>query len=195
MAKDATGAGADLPLQDEDVRAAILSTAPQGSGTATGKAAGEADEEIPSGKDRGSVVPIAGGSIKPDAVVAGKAIGNQLEPAAFTSNGSIPLGMVGSPGGSVPVGALGLSPEEAFRRSEESINAASSASAVHSGFARVSRRTIETASAANLRAAAQDRGWDIGLEAGSRVTRARFIALQNEKLGEEKSDDTGSTSA
>lgn len=181
----------DLPVQDEETRKNILASVPASDATATGKeraaAHDNALDNIPQGEDAGSKVPIAG-DIRPDAEGPQAPQGGQAKPAIMTTNGSVPLGMVGSPSGPVPVGSLGLSPAAANKRLEESVKSVGRA-AIHGGFERLPRSSIENASAAQLRAAANDRGWDIGPEAGARVTRARFIQKQNDVLGSEEGGD------
>lgn len=187
------------PVQSDEERRNVLAGATGGTGTATGqeKARLAAEDEgkaaRPEGEDRGSKVPIAGG----DEIVADasgndvqKPIGAQAEPASFTSNGSLPLGNVATPGGLVPVSAVEASPEAATKRLEEAAATPQGKPRIAGEFDRVPRSVIENASAADLRAAASDRGWDLGSEAGARVTRARFLKMQNEKLGEEGAADT-----
>lgn len=188
----------DLPVQDEQTRKNILAGTPISDATATGKERARlhenADDDIPQGEDRGSRVPIAGGdSIRPDAEGPSEGAGGQIQPAIFSPNGTVPLGMVGSPSGPVPVGALGLDPHESNKRLREAVGA-SGRPAVHQGFERVPRATIENASAASLRSAAEDRGYDLGPEAGARVTRARFIDAQNKAFGNEEEGTSSSGS-
>lgn len=188
----------ELPVQDEETRKNILAATPISDATATGKERArlheDADANIPEGEDQGSKVPIAGGDeLIPDAEGPQQPVGGQTQPAIMTPNGSLPLGMVGSPSGPVPVGALGLPPHEANKRLREAVGA-SGRPAVHEGFERVPRSVIENASAASLRAAAQDRGYDIGPEAGARVTRARFIEAQNKAFGGEEGSESESGS-
>lgn len=170
------------------------SPAATGTGTATGQALRDASNapEIPEGDDRGSKVPIEGGAhIKPDAVKPGqKPHSLQAEPAIFVSNGSIDPDTVATPGGPVPAGATGQTQEQVEQHRED-VREMLSKSATHEGFKRIPRATIDKATGAELRAAAADRGWDLGDEAGNRVTRARFIAKQNEELGSEEGDETG----
>lgn len=193
MAEQETEHLLELPVQDEETRKNILAGTPMSDATATGKERARlhqnADENIPQGADQGSKVPIAGGDgIRPDAEGPQAAQGGQAQPAIVTPNGTLPLGMVGSPSGPVPVGALGLPPHEANRRMREAVGA-SGRPAVHEGFQRVPRSTIENASAASLRSAAEDRGYDLGPEAGARVTRARFIKAQNDAFGGEEGQE------
>lgn len=185
----------DLPVQSEETRKNILAGVPSSDATATGKERAAAHEgaldNIPQGEDQGSKIPIAG-DIRPDAEGAQQPQGGQAKPAIMSPNGSVPLGHVGSPSGPVPVGALGLPAAEARKRLDATVaHSGTGRGAVHGGFERVPRSQIENASAAQLRAAANDRGWDLGPEAGARVTRARFIAKQNEELGEENPTDSG----
>ncbi len=187
----------EMPVQDDETRKNILAGTPISDATATGKERKrlheDADKDIPQGEDAGSRIPIAG-DIKPDADGPQEPQGGQAQPAIVTPNGTLPLGMVGSPSGPVPVGSLGLDPHESNKRLREAVGA-SGRPAVHEGFTRVPRSQIESASAASLRSAAEDRGYDLGPEAGARVTRARFIEAQNKAFGGEEgseSDTSGS---
>ena len=101
----------EFEVQSDEVRKNILAGAPAGLGTATGKERARlfdnADDDIPSGEDAGSKVPIAGGdSIRPDAEGPSEGAAGQLQPAIMTTNGSVPLGFVGTPSGPQPIGAL-----------------------------------------------------------------------------------------
>lgn len=175
----------EYPVQTDEQRKAALSGVPSGQGSASGKERArlydDTDKDIPSGDDGGSKVPIAGG----DSITAHEQVpvGGQAQPAIMTSNGSVPIGMVGSPGGPVPVGLVTSDHKEAVKLLQDQIDSSHAGKgSVHEGFTRISRAQIEQASSASLRAAAHDRGWDIG-EGGARVTRARFITKQNEVLG------------
>lgn len=189
----------EFEVQSDEVRKNILAGAPAGLGTATGKERARlfdnADDDIPSGEDAGSKVPIAGGdSIRPDAEGPSEGAAGQLQPAIMTPSGSIPLGMIGTPSGPQPIGALNLTPQEAIKRLKEQAKTLQGRPPIHEGFARVPRSQIEGASAAGLRAAAADRSWDVG-EGGARITRARFIKKQNEVFGEEGSEGKGDDAA
>lgn len=196
MAEDTQKQAPDTPALPDDKREALIQSA-QGGNTATGKAQATLEDDN-SGRveeNRGSTQPIVGGEPQPTAD-APENVGMQTQPAAFTVNGSLPVAHVASPAGLVPVSTVAATPEEANKKLQEHYDSIQAKPRVHEGFKRVSRSQVANASAAELRAAAHDRGWDLGEEAGARVTRARFLAKQNEELGsEEDSEDTSTTAA
>lgn len=182
----------DFPTQTDEQRKAILSGVLSGDGSAAGKERGrlfdETDKNIPQGDDQGSKVPIVGGDqIKPDSEGPQQPFGNQAKPAIMTPSGSLPLGMVATPGGPVPVGVVATDHKQANEILQKQLDSHAGRGTVHEGFARIPRSQIEQSSSASLRAAAKDRGWDIG-EAGARVSRARFIQKQNEEYGGDPDD-------
>lgn len=184
----------DFPTQTDEQRKAILAGVPSGDGSAAGKERGRlfdnTDKDIPQGEDQGSKVPIVGGDlIKPEGDGPQAPFGNQAKPALITPSGTLPLGMVATPGGLVPVGAVTDSHQKANEILQAQLDSHAGRGTVHEGFARIPRSQIEQSNSASLRAAAKDRGWDIG-EAGARVSRARFITKQNEEFGGADDDPT-----
>lgn len=171
--------------QSEEAREKILMQAAGGLGTATGQARanllGEEQERIDNLESRGSTQPIAGGdqiqSDYPANDTENKPIGAQAQPSAFTSNGSLPVNMVPSPSGLVPASTVAGSLEDASKAVEKA-NKERDDLILRSGAKKLSRAQIEAMSAADLRAVAHDRGYDIGEYAGSRRTRARFLEAQ-----------------
>lgn len=185
------------PVQPEDVRKANLKGVQPSIGTASGIAAMQAAGIKPTKPEHeGSPVPIAGGPPEPDLKGLGTAkspVGAQAQPAAFVSNGSIPGNVSASNYGFVPVGQLDRDPKRAHEIAKAQIEAPSKAGNLHSdGPPRLTREQIDRANASELRAAAYDRGFDLGTERGSRGTRAAFIEAQNKRYGEEKSAATTS---
>lgn len=187
------------PLQDEETRTKVLQNSTAGAMTAVGRAR---DFHLGDQEDRtdklpgGSEIPIAGGdSIKSDFAQheVQEPTGAQAEPAIYTTNGTLPVNMVPSPSGLVPAGAVAGDPREALRRTQEALDA--HADSVHrtGGYARLSRTQIETMGAGDLRSVASQRGYDLGEYAGSRATRRRFIAAQNDDddlTGDRETDET-----
>lgn len=170
--------------QSEEAREKVLHQATGGLGTATGQAKanllGHEDERLEGLASRGSEVPIAGGDqIKADYPEheGAKPIGNQAVPAAFTTNGSLPLNMVPSPSGPVPASTV-AGDQAAAAQAVRRANKERDDLILRSGAKKLSREQIEGMNAADLRAVAHDRGYDLGDYAGSRVTRRRFIEAQ-----------------
>lgn len=188
--------GYDAPEQSEEAREAALSTVASTANTATGNAArelrGEA-AEIPSGAERGSQIPIAGGEPSADAVAEGAPpTGAQKQAAAFSSNGALEPNMVGSPSGPIPAHLAHADPAAQKKAVEEAVNSSKRLAGHSDGPAPLSRAQIEAASGAILRAAAFDRGYDLGPQRGNRGTRAAFIKAQREALGEDSTEETSS---
>jgi hypothetical protein len=195
MADDKTAP--ETPLQPEEHRVKVLAQTSAGIGTAAGQERARihegAEDERPT--ERGSTIPIVGGNPKPDFPphTAPAPIGAQAEPSQFSTNGSLPVGMVASPSGSVPVSAVTSDPHQGAKLVQENLDSAAKAS-LKSGATKLSRAKIESMSAGELRAVAQDRGYDIGDYSGARRTRLRFIAQQNQDEGlEQNTDDAPET--
>lgn len=165
--------------KEQGESAQVPPTRQTGAESATGVALQQQEKEIPQGEDRGSKVEIEGGdSIRPDAE-APEATGAQIEPARYTSNGQLPHNQVPTPTGSVPVGATGLSVEDARKRTDEVKQA-------HDDFInrdirrqRIPAETVSRLHPAELRAIAGQRGYDLG-EGGTRSTRDAFLRAQDE---------------
>lgn len=167
------------PTTEAKVQAqAVPPTRATGPESATGAAIEAQTHEIPQGDDRGSKVEIVG-DIKPDS--AGREPqGAQAQPARFTSNGQLPHDFVPSPTGSVPVGAVATSPEDAKRRVQEAQKA-------HDEFVqrrtqlnkRLDSATINRLTGAELRAIGEQRGYSMPNNVGTRAMRVRFQAEQD----------------
>lgn len=183
--------------QSDEAREKVLAQSATGGGTATGQARehflGEETERIEGLKSRGSEVPIEGGDPQPDAVQPGQPPrGNQAQPSAFVSNGSLPVNMVPSGSGLVPVSSVTSDPETA----KELVDTAARARDEHilrSGFRKLSRAKVESMTAGELRAVASDRGYDIGEYGGNRITRQRFLEAQKKDEGLDESSETDET--
>jgi hypothetical protein len=137
------------------------------------------------GKERGSTVPIAGGVPKGD-WQSPKAVGAQKEPAKWATNGSVPVNSIPSPSGPVPVGAVAMTAEEGEKVVEAYEEGARGAFA-SAATTRLSEEQVARMSGAELRAVAHQRGYDLEL-AGTRVTRTRFLKLQEKAEDEELED-------
>jgi hypothetical protein len=148
-----------------------------GPESATGAALAAADHEIPQGEDRGSTVPIEG-DITPDSE-GREAQGAQLEPARYTSNGQLPHNMVPSPSGTVPVGAVATSPEDAQKRVEDVLKAHDEYVAGRNTIKKLDTATIHRLTGAELRAIGEQRGYSMPNNVGTRAMRARFIEAQD----------------
>ena len=174
----------EIPQQSEEGRKAALARAQLGTTTATGyeatrlakEASGEEEDDSP----EGSEIPIAGGdSLKPLVQVqASEPTGAQAIPAAFTVNGSIPAGFVGTPYGPAPVSAVTNDPQEAQKRIEQSLKDYDKALSRPTSADPIPDEILERASGAELRAVAVDRGLDLGDVSGNRSTRTRFRQVQ-----------------
>lgn len=135
----------------------------------------------PEGEDRGSKVEIEGGEPEPDMAGLGGAPaprGAQAEPAQFTHNGSLPHGMVPSPTGPVPVGAVAADPETGRALIEQQrATVARGAIARH---VRLTEAQLAAMPARDIRALAHDRGYEDFPYAGARASRAHFLRRQDE---------------
>lgn len=162
------------PQEDKD-REQALKQAPGGLGTATGQARADlaGDLEEIKGAARGSQVPIAGGAPGADFAEGStkKPQGMQAEAAAFTSNGSIPAGMVSSPAGLVPLGAVDGDVEG---RLQDTL----SRPPIQTDYRALSESEIEQLDGPTLRAVAADRGYEIPGQFGARSARRAFLDAQ-----------------
>lgn len=196
MAAKKKDTGLDAPIQSDEAREKVLGQVGTGGGTATGQARshflGDEKERIEGLESRGSTQEIAGG--EPVADASGndtqKPRGAQAQPSAFVSNGSLPVNMVASGSGPVPVSSVTSNPEDAARMAAESIKAHDD-HVLRSGATKLSRAQIESMSGAELRAVASDRGYDLGEQGGNRTTRRRFIEAQNKDEVTPESEDAG----
>lgn len=186
------------PLQSEEAREKVIGSSTAGKGTAVGQARehflGNETERIENLESRGSTVEIAGGDPEPDAVNPGQPPkGAQAQPSAFVSNGSIPVNMVPSGSGLVPVSSVTSDPEHATelvqRHQEEEDQFV-----LRTGAKKLSRNQIEGMTGADLRAVAQDRGYDLP-EGGTRTTRRNFIKAQNADEGLPNTEGEGEAGA
>lgn len=186
---DETKAGYDAPEQDEEVRRANLSGVAPNTTTASGLAARDlfiGEPERP--EEHGSTVPIAGGPPQPDLQgisPPGEPVGAQAQRAAFVANGSIPANMGPSNYGFVSAGALHADPARALEAQRVTVNTPTKRLRVEGdefGPRLLTDEEIERANGNELRAAAIDRGFDLGDQMrGSRGTRAAFRIAQNEE--------------
>jgi hypothetical protein len=149
-----------------------------GAESATGAAIAAKDDKIPQGTDRGSQVEIQGGAPEPDALEGATPKGDQAKPAEFSSNGQLPNGMVGSPSGPVPVGAVARDQKHADELLKETKSQRDQVINRNPKGKRLTDATINRLSGAELRAIAGQRGYDIP-EAGTRMTRAAFARAQD----------------
>jgi hypothetical protein len=175
--KERSGKAANRKTTDQ--AELVPPTRQMGPESATG-AALRAEKEIPSGADRGSQVEIVGGEPQPDAEGPQKPREGQAEPARFTSNGQLPHNMVPSPTGSVPVGAVATTVEDAEKRIEEAVKA-------HDDFLAnkrteqnktISAATVNRLGRAELLAIGAQRGYNLPDVVGTRTTRATFLREQ-----------------
>lgn len=172
----------ETPRQSEEARNAVIARSAAGRQTAIGQAradfiAENSDDEKPE-IPGGYTEPIAGGDPTPDNDGPTEPQGAQADPAILTTNGTIPVNMLPSPGGLVPVSAVVADPHQGAKLVQENYDATEK-QLLRSGTERLSRAKIESMNAGDLRSVASDRGYDIGDRAGSRMTRERFIAAQN----------------
>jgi hypothetical protein len=158
----------------------IVPETAQGGVTASGQAlrqlAGE--EEVPKAGTHEPKATAEMKAVKPDAAGPTKPTGLQAKPAEFTTNGSLEAGTLPTNYGLVPASALVSTPEEAEKRLEEAAEARKAAMKTSfTAFDRVPEETVNRMRAAELRAVADQRGYDIPYT-GTRVTRAAFLRAQ-----------------
>ena len=157
-----------------------------GGDTATGTAIREAErDDLPQGKDRGSKNPIEGGDqIKPDLITPpGKPTGLQSEPALYTSNGEVDVTQLPTPTGPVgPAAAEGVnSLDDYIQRRDKRIEELKTAEDRRADLRRkaIDERTVNSLSKTDLRAIAQQRGYeDFPEDRGTRATREAFLRSQ-----------------
>lgn len=168
--------------QDPKVREEMLARSTSGSGSATGQAkeqaSGKEDERLGGSEDReGPEDAPAKGDF--GAVEYAQPVGLQAEPANFTSGGTIPAGMVSSPGGFVPLSAVG-DPEAALERTLG-----------QQGSTKDNRRLTEDdldqLDGPSIRAIGAQRGYKIADLAGRRTVKAAFLTAQDEDKRFQKS--------
>lgn len=186
----------ETPLQSEELRAKIVANSAAGGESAIGnerkRLQQEEDDEKFDGPG-GSELPIAGGDPEPESPQheAPAPRGAQAQPSNLTTNGSLPVNMVASPSGLVPVSAVTSDPHEAARLVKANLDMTEKA-VLKSGADKLSRSKIESMTAGDLRAVAHDRGYDIGEGGGTRTVRRKFIALQQaDDDAADDADDAG----
>ena len=167
----------ELPRQLEHV--------PPGSATATSQEVarilGHEDERL---KDApgGSETPIEGGEPKPDAIATKgiKPVGLQKEASTFVGNGTVDIhNTVATNYGPAPIGVAATTADAAEDvRAERKERFEAEQRGAFAEFERIPEEVIGRMSAAELRAVAANRGYDIGPDMGRRATRARFLAVQ-----------------
>lgn len=156
--------GLVVPPQEDEAREANLARSPSGENVATGVEKIELSEEREESEDRGSTVPIAGGEPVADfaEVEYDKPKGLQAEPAAFATNGSTDLTRVATPSGPQPVSAFAATPEEAQKLLERHRqNELESVQSRARGRTELSEAKLQSMSAAEIRAVAHDRGYEL----------------------------------
>lgn len=167
--------------KEKDASAQVPPTLATGAETATGRALDEAErDDVPQGAERGSQVEIEGGDPEPDALEGAAPQGAQTEPARFTSNGSLPINMVPSPSGSVPVGAVATSVEDGRKRVEEAQKSHDQTYMRETRNQRLSEATVGRIGRAELQAIGHTRGYEMDINAGTRKTRNDFLKFQDE---------------
>lgn len=189
MAEDQkSSAGYDAPEQPENIRKANLSGVTPNSATASGLAARDAFQGEPDRpENHGSTVPIAGGEPQPDLQGLGTAaepVGAQAQQATFVPNGSVPAGMAASNYGFVSAGALHSDPAQALEAQRVMVSSPTKQSRIEGdeyGARLLTDAEIDRANPNELRAAAIDRGFDLGAERGGRGTRAAFKEAQRDE--------------
>lgn len=187
-----SGAGDSLPTQSEEDRQAELDRSAAATTTATGQAksyfSGEEQERIDSLDSRGSQVEIAGTAKADFAAVEGaQPEGLQAEQAIFVVNGTVDPNTVASPTGPVPMSAVTSDFKRAQQLKETQLKTFSQNRSMR-GIRPIEEDRVNTMTAAELRAVANDRGYDLGNQAGARATRMRFLRAQSkdENLQEEQ---------
>lgn len=161
--------------QDEDTRRAVLESqaATAGDASAVGQALADLDgveEERLKGHPRGAKEEPLGAPSSGDfgEGARDKPTGLQAVPAAWGPNGSIPAGMVSSPSGHQPVGAVGATAEALEvtygRQPTGDLNS-------------LDERTVNGLSGPELRAIGQQRGYEMP-DSGSRSARRAFLEAQ-----------------
>lgn len=180
MASGRKKTGAKTPASSEG--ALVPPTRQSGIESATGKALAAETKEIPSGAERGNKNEIQGGTPKPDAE-GPKNSGAQTQPAVFTSNGQVPHGFVGSPTGPVAVGTVARDADHAQeliqknRDDQIAYNEKRWRGATQQEY--LSEKQVAKMSRPDVKALAVQRGYKNFPDAGTRATRAAFMAAQD----------------
>jgi hypothetical protein len=156
--------------------------------TATGMAKRDRDGELAEEDHSDQTLSETAEEIKPDymATKPNPLVGQQKEEARFTSNGSIPLGMVASNSGFVPASSVERDPERAAELVQQNLETFSEGYISTSSRRRLDDAKIQSMSGAELRAVATDRGYDMSTAMGTRASRAAFTRLQGEDKTLEK---------
>lgn len=161
--------------QDSAVRDEMLSrTTTAGSATATGQAldqASGAEDERLEGADKAESpegAPEKGDFAR---VQLAEPSGLQAEPAAFSTAGTIPQGMVASPSGHIPATVTNASPED--------VNRTLNSTGRNSDNRKLTEREVESLSGPDLRAIGVQRGYDMPALAGTRTQRRVFLEKQS----------------
>jgi hypothetical protein len=144
-------------------------------------------QDIPSGKEAGSQVPIVGGDPTPDAEGPQKPRGQQAKPALFSSNGSIAADMVASPSGLVPISATVATQEEAEKKLTERVDEHKRHVQRTNRQRRLDDATVGRLTHPELRAIGEARGYELP-QGGNRTTRAAFLRAQDADKGLAKED-------
>lgn len=171
------------PADDATVTGTLVS-APSGTGTATGVEKATRAEEDPRVGDgpRGSEREVAG---EPQADLQGvkgpKNPGAGAEERArFTTNGTLAARLVGSPSGPVPASARTASKEQADRLIEQRDKDLEREAERRAGFVELTEDKLASMSAPEIRAVAEDRGYDMRYRGGRQATAREFLKLQGE---------------
>jgi hypothetical protein len=163
-------------VQNEEARKDALSrTAATGLGSATGQArenrSGAEDERLKGADKREAPegAPKMGDFAR---VELPEPDGLQAEPAAFSTAGTIPSGMVSSPGGFVPISAVS-DPKRAIERTLASTGR-------NPDDRKLTEEEVESLDGASVRAIGAQRGYEMPDMAGGRSMRRIFLEKQAE---------------
>lgn len=183
--KPASTEGQTPPLQDEETKKATLKESLAGLNTATGreKARLEGTDEQFQEPESTEKKEIAGG----DSIVADytgnekqEPVGLQAEPAQFAKNGTVNPNLVPSNAGPVPGATVGLTGEALRDRQQQLIDRQKElVEARQKGPEALTDEQIESMNAAELRAVAQDRGYNVPA-LGNTGARRAFRRAQEE---------------
>lgn len=177
-AERSTEAAPNQPAKD---REDIISRSQAGTASATGyerqRTDPDTDTDIPRGEDRGSKVAIEGEpeSDYPDMDYA-KPQGAQAKPANMAVNGTVPVNMVPTPSGPVPIGATRSQAIPAKELVQSGIRRGAYSGKLEQG-TKLSEDDVRKLDGPTLRAIAADRGYNVGM-GGTNAIRQQFLEAQ-----------------
>lgn len=118
--------------------------------------------------------------VKDTVLKPGKAEGAQLQPAVMTPSGALQHNFVATGSGPMPAGIVARDSDEAEAMGK--LTAAEARRRLASGHQEITAEKLLSMTAAEIRAVAHDRGYDIG-DGGHRISAMKFLRAQEEDEG------------